>query len=81
MHPLCSSTISASSVMSLLPLISSASRFTSPISFTITAMRSRRASGRVLFSRRMRFSRVVLPAPRKPESTLTFIGAPPEDII
>jgi hypothetical protein len=46
-------------------LISSASRLTSPMSLTMTAIFMPSA----LF--KMRFSKVVFPAPRKPESTVT----------
>mmetsp|Transcript_66148 Transcript_66148/g.187863 ORF Transcript_66148/g.187863 Transcript_66148/m.187863 type:complete len:240 (-) Transcript_66148:1398-2117(-) len=70
MHPLLISTMSSSWAM-LSPLTSASSMPTSPNSFSMTAMRL------PWFSRRMWFSRVVLPLPRKPVMMLhdTFPSA------
>mmetsp|Transcript_89185 Transcript_89185/g.247669 ORF Transcript_89185/g.247669 Transcript_89185/m.247669 type:complete len:202 (+) Transcript_89185:1404-2009(+) len=71
MQPFSSSTMVASSWIKRELLISDASKFTSPMSFTITASRKGALPVASPAERRICFSSVVFPAPRKPESTVT----------
>mmetsp|Transcript_462 Transcript_462/g.1757 ORF Transcript_462/g.1757 Transcript_462/m.1757 type:complete len:214 (-) Transcript_462:20-661(-) len=72
MHPLCSSTIFASCWMSLVSLTKLASMLTSAMSFTNTATFFV-FSPSLAWCRMFRNS-VVLPAPRKPDRTVTGMG-------
>mmetsp|Transcript_10817 Transcript_10817/g.44847 ORF Transcript_10817/g.44847 Transcript_10817/m.44847 type:complete len:209 (+) Transcript_10817:591-1217(+) len=79
MQPLCSSTSFASCCMSLVFFTRLASMFSAAMSFTSTAhLMGSAPSAPPCACERMRFSSVVLPAPRKPERTVTgTAGAAP----